>query len=245
MRWPERARQAIAGVLYAADAVLLAASLARGGTSADRRNSIPLPVRMASSALVLANALALWRTRQATPQPDPAPALAAAGMGCGFAGDLIMARVVPLPQHVLFGMLAFGAGHGLYIKALNQRARSQHLQNSSVRLAALGAAWAVAFSGWATMARNPSNGPLLNGAALIYALLLGTTTGAAAGLAAQDRRYLPLAFGSGLFLASDLILAAELFRDASFDHIGDLIWLTYVVGQALIVGTIGLTDTVL
>jgi YhhN family len=42
-----------------------------------------------------------------------------------------------------------------------------------------------------------------------------------------------------LFLISDLILASELFRNTQFPSSGDLIWLTYWAGQALIVDSLG------
>jgi hypothetical protein len=61
----------------------------------------------------------------------------------------------------------------------------------------------------------------------------------ATSLAVQDRAYVPFAIGGALFLVSDLILAAELFNDAEFRFIGDVIWFTYGVGQMLIVMTAG------
>ncbi len=41
------------------------------------------------------------------------------------------------------------------------------------------------------------------------------------------RRIAPATFGGALFLASDLILAGQLFSALSFPLIGDVIWLTY------------------
>jgi hypothetical protein len=72
-------------------------------------------------------------------------------------------------------------------------------------------------------------------AALPYALLLAGTTGIATGLAVQDSSLIPVALGAALFLASDLILAGELFNGLSFPLIGDVVWLTYGPAQALIV----------
>lgn len=43
-----------------------------------------------------------------------------------------------------------------------------------------------------------------------------------------------MAVGAPLLLSSDLILAAQLFNDASFAHIGDVIWMSYGLGQMLI-----------
>jgi hypothetical protein len=156
-----------------------------------------------------------------------------------------MAEVIPLPEHVLFGMLAFGGGHGLYIRALSERAcRSPQPQQLAARARwmALGMAWSVALVGWRALVRNPKIGPALNYGALVYALLLSSMGGQAAALAAQDRRYLPVAIGGALFLASDMLLASRLFRATHFPQIGDVVWMTYITGQALIVGGMGLAE---
>jgi len=65
--------------------------------------------------------------------------------------------------------------------------------------------------------------------------LLASTAGLAAGLAVQSSAFLPAALGGALFLASDLILAGQLFNGLSFPLIGDVIWLTYGPAQALLV----------
>lgn len=225
----------LAYALYTLAAALLLLGLLRGRLDAAGRNRIPLPIRMLSSALVFAAALALARgNRRSRP--------IAAGMGCGFLGDLVMARVIPLPDHVIFGMLIFGAGHTLYLRAFMQMAGRQDWRSAGARLPALGGGWAAALAGWWLLARNPALKRALNYGALAYALLLGTMSGLAASLAAQERRRAPIALGAALFLASDTLLAGELFRGTRFPQIGDVIWLTYIAGQALIVGGAGLAD---
>src|SRR5262249_50659938 len=76
-----RARRRAVGVLYALSGALLLLGLLFGRYDPRRRNRIPLPVRMLSSALVLACALLLWRG--AAPRSRRAAGLVAAGMGCG------------------------------------------------------------------------------------------------------------------------------------------------------------------
>jgi len=230
--------------LYALTAAVLLLGLALGRPDTRRRNRIPLPVRMLSSALVLAAALLLWKDADA--RSERATRLVAGGMGCGLLGDLVMAKVIPLPQHVAFGMLAFGAGHVQYIRAFLDRARRVGATTEGwpytacADWPAVGVACGVALAGWWALVRNPAVDPTLNHGSLVYALLLATMSGLAASLALQDRRYAPAALGGGLFLASDLILASELFRKTHFSGIGDAIWLTYIVGQALIVAAVGL-----
>jgi uncharacterized membrane protein YhhN len=219
--------------LYALTVALLLIGLALGRPDARRRNRIPLLVRMLSSALVLTAALLLWKGADA--HSKRATRLVAGGMGCGLLGDLIMAKVIPLPQPVAGGMLAFGTGHVLYIRAFLERGAATERRHYRV----LGAAWAVGLAGWWGLVRNPALDKTLNYSALVYSLLLASMSGLAASLATQDRRYSPSALGGALFLASDLILASELFRKTHFPGIGDLIWLTYIVGQALIVESTG------
>jgi uncharacterized membrane protein YhhN len=230
-------------VLYSLAAALLLLGLVFGRPDPQRRNRIPLPLRMLSSALVLACALLLRRNNHMrSAQPG---GLIAGGMGCGFVGDLVMAQVIPLPKHTIFGMLAFGAGHILYMRAFLSRARMLAAREAAPHghpYRAVGAAWALGLAGWWVLARNPALGRTLNYAALAYSLLLSSMAGLAAALAERDRRSTPLALGGALFLASDMILAGELFRQTHFPGIGDVIWLTYITGQALIVGTIGLVE---
>ncbi|GIW01221.1 lysoplasmalogenase [Roseiflexus sp.] len=224
----------LAYVLLALAALVMLAGLATGNCG-DARNRIPLPLRMLSSLLVWFAALLLWRSADLAVRRQAA--LAAAGMGCGFLGDLIMARVIPLPEHVISGMLTFGAGHGCYIGAT-----AGHLaQRGALKAASapLLASWLIGAIGWYFVARNPAKSGVLNGAALAYALLLASTSGMGAALAMRDSRYLSLALGGVLFFISDLILAGELFRDLFFPHIGDAIWLTYLTGQGLIVEALG------
>ncbi len=205
------------------------------GNRHDTCNRIPLPLRMLSSFLVWLAALLLWRGAMSVLR-QPAK-LAAAGMGCGFLGDLIMARLIPLPHHIIFDMLAFGVGHGCYIGATTHYlARRDALKKLPLPLLA---GWIVGAAGWYGVARNPAQPGVLNRAVLAYALLLASMSGMSAALAVHDRQYLSLALGGVLFFVSDLILAGDLFRDLFFPGIGDVIWLTYLTGQGLIVTALG------
>ena len=66
-------------------------------------------------------------------------------------------------------------------------------------------------------------------------LLLAAMAGLAASLALQEARFLPLALGGVLFVVSDTLLGHRLFQRGHFLLIGDLVWMTYIVGQLLIV----------
>jgi len=51
----------------------------------------------------------------------------------------------------------------------------------------------------------------------------------------QEPRFVPLALGALLFLVSDVFLGHRLFQGGKFLLVGDLVWMTYIVGQLLIV----------
>src|SRR4051812_16284391 len=101
----EHAHRRIIATIYGLGAALLLLELLFGKRDAKGINRISKPVRMLTSAMVLACALLLRRGEQRAQQHEQA-GLIAAGMASGFLGDLIMAEVVPLPEHVLCGMLA-------------------------------------------------------------------------------------------------------------------------------------------
>lgn len=195
------------------------------------RNHIPRPIRMLSSALVLLAALLNARQYR-----HISTDYATAGMACGLTGDLILAHVIPTPQPVMAGILAFGTGHGFYLRACAEQGPIAPGKNK----AGLALGWLVALLGWWALARNPKQPLALNAAALAYALLLGSLAGKAGALAAHDPHNLSLALGASLFLGSDLVLAGELFRELEFPGIGDLIWLSYISGQALIIDAFGI-----
>ncbi len=224
-------RHHIARILLGIAAGLLVAGLV---VQPDKqaRNRIPLPIRMLSSALILLAALCMAGNHKPTAQ------LAAAGMAAGFLGDLIMAKVIPLPNHVIGGMASFGIGHGFYIHACNRIGHRTEKNAQLIGIIGLLIGWLAALIGWRTLAYTPTQGRLINTAALGYALLLGSMSGLAGSLAAQDQQFVPLALGGSLFLLSDLILAGEIFRATSYPSSGDVIWLTYWIGQALIVDSL-------
>ncbi len=161
--------------------------------------------------------------------------LIAVGMTLGFVGDLCLARLLPLPQPTLGGIAAFGLGHVAYIIALLSFGNEYGLTAPAPRWGALSAWLLIGLIGWYLVVFRGGKPTVLHKAALPYALLLASTAGLATGLALQATAFIPLAIGSGLFLLSDLILAAELFNHLKFPLIGDVVWLTYGPAQMLIV----------
>lgn len=215
---------------------LLAGGLLLGKPGPERRNRLPLPVRIALSVTLLAAALVWWQAGAADTPLARYGFWIAAGMALGLLGDVFMAGlIVPKPRHVIFGMLAFGAGHVFYFAAFRQAAGVLGLAAAPIWVASLAAYLAAAALLWLLLVRAPARGPALNYGTLVYSALLAAMAAAATALAVQDAAFAPLALGGLLFLVSDLVLGSELMRKTAFPFIGDVIWVTYTVAQMLIV----------
>jgi hypothetical protein len=162
----------------------------------------------------------------------------ALGMTAGSVGDCFNAgwlNFVPLRDPVLGGTMAFGIGHIAYIAGcIDLAKRSGPTTRRSMMALALATWQAVGLAGWYFVALHGTLARSLVWSALPYSLLLASTAGVTSGLALADRRWISLAIGAALFLASDLILAFELFR-GHFAYDTECVWLLYGPGQMLIV----------
>ncbi len=203
-----------------------------------KTHRIPRKARMASS-VTLAVAGWSWYILTSATDAQAYALFIAIGMSLGLLGDLILADVLPGGRNVLGGIGAFGLGHVFYIAAIIRYGNTTGLNDPQTRWGALLVWLFIAVLGWYFVVFRGQKGTVLHWAALPYALLLASTAGLGMGLALQSSLFIGLAVGAGLFLFSDLVLAAELFNGLQFNSIGDLIWLTYGPGQMLIVYSIG------
>jgi uncharacterized membrane protein YhhN len=169
-------------------------------------------------ALALA---AVWSVRGERPWPRTAMLLVLAAVAASWAGDgagLFFPGLPTLPMMILF----FAVAHICYI-VLFWRAPGLP-RPRRVPL------WALVYAIWwiATLAVvGPHSGSLLIPLAL-YGLVLG-------GTAALSTRLGPtVAWGGVFFLVSDTLLAFREFLDAP-TWAGDLVMITYTLGQGLIV----------
>jgi YhhN family len=215
-------------------ALLLFGSFVFGTTDAKTNRRIPTWTRMTSS-LSLVVASWSWYLFTQSSSIQGFSLLIAVGMTLGFVGDLCLAQLIPIPQPRLGGIAAFGLGHVAYIIALLSFDNEYGLNAPAPRWIALSAWLLIGLIGWYLVVYRGGKPTVLHKAALPYALLLASTAGLATGLALQAPAFIPLAIGGGLFLLSDLILAAQLFNDLKFPLIGDVVWLTYGPAQMLIV----------
>jgi len=215
-------------------AVLLFGGFILGRPDGEAVHRMPTWARMASSAVLVMAAWSWFAVAWGGPA-GPFALLIAIGMTLGLAGDLLMARLLPVPDHVLFGMAAFGLGHVAYIAAFLRLGNQAGLDAAGPRWGAWAAWLLVGLAGWYFTVYRGQQPTALHWAALPYALLLASTAGLATGLAVQSPAFLPSAFGGACFLFSDLLLAGQLFGGAHFYLIGDVVWFLYGPAQMLIV----------
>ncbi len=224
--------------LLALDVALLAGGLLFGRPDPAGTGRLRVPVCLSLSALlVVAAALQRQLVVAATPAARYATWVML-GMSLGFLGDLVMARVIPFPHRLIGGMLVFGLGHVAYIVAIAGLARGSGLWSGWLALALWLAMAPVGVGLWYVAVRAPGGPGALNAAALVYGLLMVTMCSLAAGLAIHEARFVPLAAGTLLFLASDLVLGNWNLRGRPWKGVNDVIWVTYNLAQLLIVSSV-------
>ncbi|WIG61095.1 MAG: hypothetical protein OJF49_003843 [Ktedonobacterales bacterium] len=224
--------------LLALWAALLFGGFLFGRPHASPPQRMPTWARLGSS-LTLAAAAWSWVAFAGAGTPRIVALLIAIGMTLGCLGDVLLAEIAPLAQPLIAGMAAFGLGHLAYIAALIIAGNVDNLTAVGLRWGALAVWLVIGVAGWYAVVMRGHSATLIQYAALPYTLLLASVTGLAWGLALQSGAYWAVAVGATLFLASDLILAAQTFQGLRFQMIGDLIWLTYGPGQMLVVYGMG------
>jgi len=219
-------------------AALLFGGFLFGKLDALRTRRMPAWTRMASSLTLVVAAWSGFFFNRSSPIESFA-LLIAIGMTLGFIGDLFMAELIPVGNHMMAGIAAFGLGHIAYIIAFLTFGDQQNLNMSGARWGAWIVWLLIGVIGWYVVVFRGQKPTPLHYAALPYALLLASTAGFATGLALQNSAFILLAVGAALFLLSDLILAAQLFNGLRFYLISDVVWLTYGPAQMLIVYAVG------
>jgi uncharacterized membrane protein YhhN len=221
--------------LLAVWGVVLVSSFAFGQFNADRTRHSIRPLLMLTSALLVVMATLFWLRRAVHTPLAGFSLLVALGMAASFVGDLIMAEYIRTPERVLFGMLAFGAAHVLYIAAYLNAERALRLESGWAGWGAVIAFLWIGLGAWVVFVRSPHLPPLFSYAAPGYVILLSAMTGLAAALALAAPRLGTLPLGAVLFLVSDTILANQIFRKRNWFLVSDVVWVLYICGQALIV----------
>ncbi len=227
---------AVEGVIFAVVilgwAVLLFGGFVFGQPTKANPRRMPRAARLASSFVLVSGAWFWFAVTQGT-RVDLMAFWFAVGMTCGFVGDLFLARVDGGDNDLLFGMISFALGHLAYMVGIVQV--SNHFDQWKWLLDVLAFWWVIGALGWLALVFWGSKRTPLHFAALPYALLLANTGGFATILALHDSSFVLIVLGAALFLLSDAILAAKLFRGWDPPLLDDYVWLTYGPAQMLIV----------
>ena len=225
-------------LLWLAWTVFLFGGLLFGEMNEAETHTMPLFMRIMSSFTLFVAGWAWWWLMSGDDRRSLAFFIAM-GMTFGFIGDLFMADlIISGDNSTLGGIGSFGVGHVFYIVGLVRFGNKFGLDDKNKRQKALKTCLAIGAVAWFVIVLlGADERSIIHFIALPYALLLSGTFGVACGLAWQKPIFAITALGAGLFLFSDLLLAANLFNDFHFRGIGDVVWLTYGPGQMLIVFT--------
>ncbi len=193
---------------------------------------------------VLLAVIAWWYAVRAPKRHSRFAVAIAVGMSCGLVGDLALSQhFLQGKDSFLAGLGAFALGHAAYLVAMQPLVRGRHgrrarLVHALILIAAVGL--------WYHFIWNAERD--LGGyrwVLLAYAALLASIAGSACGLAGIDARFRLAAFGSVLFVFSDLWIGIVLFNPVlaskAYESTGlDLVWLSYGTAQFCLVFTVPL-----
>jgi len=189
---------------------------------------LPRPIRMLLSFSLVVAAFVIWKTSYK--QFEPYTRWVCFGMAASFLGDLIMARLIPLPNRLIGGMIAFAIAHALYINAYLQLI-GDAIPNPGLVLGLCFYGLAMV-SGWWFLICNPQKEVTINIGALAYGLLVSVMASFALALTfSLHGAFWLTALGGLFFFISDFIIGVTDIRGTQIKNANDWIWLTYVAGQ--------------
>lgn len=224
-------------------AALLIGSFVFGHYDPDRAGRMPKIAELPQSALLIILALIVWQTPANQQRFNTLAGLICFGIAFGFVGDLFMANVFNQSQanSLKIGIGVFAVGHILYMLGFAQIAQLFNFLDLGRYALAFIITWVMTIVLWFALIYRPSAG-VMQYAALVYALFLASMAGFAMGLAFHQAQLIPLALGGVLFMLSDTLIGMRVFAGRSFRYIGDVIWVTYIVAQILIVTVVPLVE---
>jgi hypothetical protein len=190
------------------------------------------PIRMGLSFSIVVGALLVW-----IGAPEGAATAYARfaffGMVASFVGDLVMAHIIPVPNRLIGGMVAFGIAHALYIAAYTSAtsAGGGSIVNAGLILG-LAVYGSATFFGWQKYIRNPRKPDAVNLGALIYGSWIAIMAAFAVAMAsALGGGWWLAALGGLFFVASDFLIGLTDIGEMRIENANDWIWLTYLAGQ--------------
>ena len=221
--------------LFFLDLALLGGGLAFGKPNQEGTCHLPRPLRMSLTAIAVLAAFLGWQSGARGTPVQLYAALILVGVVAGFVGDLILAQLIPVPNRLVFGMIAFGVGHIFYIAAFLCLRLQFGFASTGGQLIILAFMLVFCLWAWRAYVFKAGGSKIINTGSLVYGLLIGIMTALAIGLAVQQARLISLAAGAVLFLISDFILGNWQCRGHVWKPVNDAIWVAYASGQLLIV----------
>lgn len=145
-----------------------------------------------------------------------------------FLGDLILAKIIPVPESFLTGMASFAVGQILYIllfkkvlKEAEQRTRDRIFYRSMLVMGV------VLLGVWSCLVIPADADLLLTIAILVYGGLLVTMASYAMQLIVLSNKYLLVGLGGVSFLISDMVIALTSVVGMDIPAKKHVIWFTY------------------
>ena len=145
-----------------------------------------------------------------------------------FLGDLILAKIIPVPESFLTGMAAFAIGQILYIllfrkvlKEAKQKTRDRIFYQSIVVLGL------ILLGVWGCLVIPADADLMLTIAILVYGGLLVTMASYAMQLLVLSKKYLLVGLGGVSFLISDMVIALTSVVGMEIPQKKHIIWFTY------------------
>jgi hypothetical protein len=188
--------------------------------------------RLASSLLLVMTGFVITSSPK-TSRPVWPLLMIALGMAFGFLGDISNSGLLikDPKQATMGGIVTFAIGHLFYMASCLWIRSNQGLRHPNTWWGSIIVWQLIGLAGWFVVIFTDTPLTPVHWAALPYCLLLAGTAGMTCGLALADRRYFWLGLGGALFLASDLVLAIQLFRD-DIDIAAELARFTGVTSEA-------------
>lgn len=238
----ERSEKLVFSGLAAAWVGLRLVGVAQGLATAPPDQLAPGVLSLTTSVLLAA--VAWWHAFRAPQRHSRFAVAVAVGMSCGLAGDLALSQhFVQGETSFLAGLGAFALGHAAYLVAMQPLVRGRHGRRARLVHALIMVAAVVLWYLFIWRAEKDLGG--YRWVLLAYGALLASIAGSACGLAGIDSRFRLAAFGSVLFVFSDLWIGIVLFNPAlasrAYEATGlDLVWLSYGTAQFCLVFTVPL-----
>ena len=199
---------------------------------ANTKGHLARPIRMLLSFSLLVAAFAIWLGGAKLPIYAQWVAF---GMFASFIGDLIMARLIRLPNRLIAGMIAFTIAHALYINAYTQTMQiissiEPYNRFNIGLLAGLLFYCSLVLFGWLYLVRQSRHARIIKIGSMVYLLWVCTMASFALALGYALGFWLT-AIGGLLFVISDFIVVVRDVGDKRIQNVNDWVWLTYVGAQ--------------